>query len=613
MRQQQQQNPDDGSISAGGVAIPTAGGEGRLFDIKKWGGINTRADRTAIEDNQFSWLENLMPIGDGNLRTLYREQTPIYTAPGGKTIILHFPFNIGATPFIAVFLSDGTADQVDMNGVITHISLAANLLYNGGNPPGVTQWGSSGIVMVATTSANAYFAWDGTTFFKPGDPAPSWLSGLAAPLTFTGNTHSNTTVDTLVPNTTFVVDGMLITGTDIPGSTTIVSHTATAFVISQNATGTHAGNFTVQFFMPNGVAGTAIEIYQNRVWIDNGTNLLTSAPSNGCRFDGALGGVVTPSTDSFLRVKYTSIRQANGFLYSFGDSSVNVISNVQTSGSPLLTTFNNFNVDPQVGTTWPGTVHEFGTGLIFANPIGVYELKGGAATKISDDLDGIFADADFSTLIPSGASCAIFGIKVYILLLRSADLTNVVRNFLCIWDGKKWFVGSQVATLTYIETQEINSVITCWGTNGTTLFKMFQTPSTSLNKIIQTKLWQGQTYLIVKQSMRLFTLGTDNSTSGYSFTGTIDQVTESGRTSVSVSLSASPALITWINNTSGVIQFQNNLSQNINWTTVGAQSILGTDAKGIAPLLGLTLQSSSSDFTLSALSLLYDRLAPVGG
>jgi len=63
----------------------------------------------------------------------------------------------------------------------------------------------------------------------------------------------------------------------------------------------------------------------------------------------------------------------------------------------------------------------------------------------------------------------------------------------------------------------------------------------------------------------------------------------------------------------GAIQWVNNLNQPINWTTIGAQSILGTDAVAIAPLMGLTLQSSSPDFTLSAISLLYDRLAPVGG
>src|SRR5213079_1076266 len=119
---------------------------------------------------------------------------------------------------------------------------------------------------------------------------------------------------------------------------------------------------------------TAIEVFQTRVWIANGAVVSYSGPLNGANFSGAVGGGAFTGTDSFLRNKYTAIRQANGFLYVFGDSSINVISNVQTSGSPLSTTFNNQNVDPQVGTPWPNSVQAFGRGLVFANQSGVYAL-----------------------------------------------------------------------------------------------------------------------------------------------------------------------------------------------------------------------------------------------
>ena len=67
MPQQRAPQPSD----QGGGGIPVAGDEGRVFEIKQWGGIDTQADRTAIHDNDFSWLENLQPIGDGNLRAMY--------------------------------------------------------------------------------------------------------------------------------------------------------------------------------------------------------------------------------------------------------------------------------------------------------------------------------------------------------------------------------------------------------------------------------------------------------------------------------------------------------------------------------------------------------------
>jgi len=36
--------------------------------VKQFKGLDTKANRTAIEDTEFSWLENAMPIGYGNLK-----------------------------------------------------------------------------------------------------------------------------------------------------------------------------------------------------------------------------------------------------------------------------------------------------------------------------------------------------------------------------------------------------------------------------------------------------------------------------------------------------------------------------------------------------------------
>ena len=47
--------------------------------------------------------------------------------------------------------------------------------------------------------------------------------------------------------------------------------------------------------------------------------------------------------------------QASGFLYQIADSSINVISNVQTAGTPVTTTFNNYIIsfhDPSIYHTF---------------------------------------------------------------------------------------------------------------------------------------------------------------------------------------------------------------------------------------------------------------------
>ena len=129
--------------------------------------------------------------------------------------------------------------------------------------------------------------------------------------------------------------------------------------------------------MPAGISGTTIETYQNRVWVGDDTKISYTGADSIRDFSGTNGGGSKPITDSFLREKLVSLKQANGFLYRFGDSSINVISNVQTTTS-AVTSFNDSNVDPQIGTAWRDTVVAFGRALVFANPTGIYALYGGA-------------------------------------------------------------------------------------------------------------------------------------------------------------------------------------------------------------------------------------------
>ena len=377
--------------------------------------------------------------------------------------------------------------------------------------------------------------------------------------------------------------------------------------------------------MPSGVAGTAVETFLSRVWVTNAQNLIFGAPGNGASFSGTLGGGTTPSVDSFLRRERTQVRQANGFLYVFGDSSVNVISNVNSSGSPVITTFNNQNVDPQSGTPWHNSVQAFGRGLIFGNSAGVYAIYGGAAEKVSDNLDGIFEAAGVTLLSdsvvhqPSGAVMTINDIKTYMILLPIKNLfTGVIRRALAVWDGKKWFLGSQDNSMTFIATQEINSILSAWGTDGTDIFPLFTTPSETLVKIWQSKLWAGDSgFQTIKQAMRIYTMAQDNSGAGYEFTGTIDAVGESiGLTTQAITIDSVNFVITWINNLSQHVQFQNNAMQDVFWIGVGSGITL--NGIGGAPLtsrggvMGWTLQSVSTDFTVLAHSLLYQKQSPLG-
>lgn len=610
-QRQQQRRPQGGGV-------PGLPKDFKMFALQEAKGLNTKDSRPSIDDQELSWLENFIRIGNGNLRTLWDVGGAVYTAPGGKTIIYFFHFNIVNTNYVAVFLSDGTADAVNLSSgnTVTHISTVANTFFvSNGSRPAVQQWGSSGIVITSTAQANGYWAWDnaaGGTLYSPGQFAPAWLSGFTT-TSFTGNTHTSTTVDTLVPGTGTLVVGMGWTGTDIPANTTIASiASGTSITISQAATGTHAGNFQAQWYMPTGISGDSIEVFQSHVFIynsSNGTGTF-SAPSNGASFSAAQGGGTYSSTDGFLKAGFHGVRQANGYLYPFGDSSINVISNIQTAGSPATTTFNNNNVDPQVGTPWRDSVQSFGRALIFANPLGVYGLFGSTAEKLSEKLDGVFTNATLpvsGTNVPSAAVSTIFEQKCYLLLITILDpFVGTPRPALACWDGKTFFMASQSKTLTFINTQEVNSQPLAWGTDGTTLFPLFSTSSSSLKKTLQTKLWAGDGFIIYKQALRLYSQCQDNSGQGYTFSATIDTDAASAAFSVTGN-----ATFTWANNSGQAFTWKNNSNQAFTWGTPG-NSIRGQDASATGLLLGSTFTSTSMDFSVIALGIGYRNYSSLG-
>jgi hypothetical protein len=514
----------------------------KMFSLEATKGLNTKDTRPAIDDQELSWCENYMRIGNGNLRTMWDVGPALFTATGGLTIIAFFPFNIGAVNFFAVFLSDGTAVAVrNPGGAITTISAVPGTFFTaGGQRPAVAQWGSSGILIVSTAQANGYWAWDGTTLFSPGGGvSPVWLNG----------------------------------------------GTPTA--------------------MPTGITGSSIEIFQSRVWIFNDTTGVgsISAPSNGATFAAGAGGTTITSTDSFLKVGFHAVKQANGYLYPFGDSSVQVISNVQTLAG--ITTFNNANTDPQTGTPWRDSVAAYGRALLFANPTGIYGLYGGAAEKISDKFDGIFATASLpvnGTALPPAAVATVFGIKIYCLLLTILDpFTSALRPVLLCWDGKTPFLASQSKALTYIATAETNSLPVAWGTDGATLFQLFAAASTSLTKKLQSKLWAGAGYIIYKQAMRLYTQLEDNSGAGATLSTSIDTDVQSNLVTIS-----NATAFTWINNSGQAFTWKNNSNQAFAWGAAAALAIAGQDAQGtIGRLLGFTVTSTSSDYTVISLALGY--------
>ena len=255
--------------------------------------------------------------------------------------------------------------------------------------------------------------------------------------------------------------------------------------------------------IPFGISGSAAETYQSRVWVTNpystspqgaGGTVNFSGPGTYTDFSTSAGGGSFTSNDSFLRVAYVQPKQTNGFLYLIGDSSVNYIGGVSTTGSPPETTFTNQNADPEIGTPYPATVDVIGSNIVFANAFGAQVSYGGRVNKISEPLDGIYNTVgnSFDGFQLSAAKAILYGKRVWALLIPIIDqVTGLQVNKLCMWspEEKRWWTTNQSVSLTYCQHQEIASILTAYGTDGINIYPLFQTPSVTFTKTAQSKLW----------------------------------------------------------------------------------------------------------------------------
>ena len=472
-----------------------------LVTIEQWKGLNQQSERGSIDDQEEFWNENFFSIGPGNLRTCWGPSAAIYTAPAGTTILRTFygfygnqTPQFGAPPPGAMgwmFLSDGTIDEVDLNsGVPTGLRAAGPSWGPLGSPQGPQYWASAKVwrpAFVGSTvgqqggvlfgSPSGLFAWDGTTLSQAGDPAPDWLTDLAE-------------TDPTAP---------------IPP-------------------------------MPTGLPGIyGMEVYSSRLWVIGKDVISFSAPSNGADFSTANGGGSFGYFGDRLVYSFMDIVAAAGYLYLFGDSSVDAINNVTLIGtvgqlaSPVTTDFNYFNVDPQVGQRFPRPVGRLGRYFITFTGAGISLLQGGESVPIGDKVTNIWNTLDTSLYLPTFAAANMFGFRVMLLNGRFTDPFGVTRSLLLMFhptEGNKfWSVASQGVELTQIGTYEQDSILTPYGTDGTHLYRLFDQPSPTLVKRLSTKQLRGAaskwSALTIKNVKRLFCEVADNDGRGCSITGTV--------------------------------------------------------------------------------------------
>jgi hypothetical protein len=130
--------------------------------IKQFQGVNTKANRTAINENEFAWLENLMPIGYGNLKSIKAPRNTGVTFADDAFAI--FAVNINNNDYLIAFQADGSCEYVDVVTETKGTIAAPGFFSTSGI--NVSQWKNTQALIL--DEVKGYFTWDGTSLVSVG-------------------------------------------------------------------------------------------------------------------------------------------------------------------------------------------------------------------------------------------------------------------------------------------------------------------------------------------------------------------------------------------------------------------------------------------------------------
>ena len=344
-------------------------------------------------------------------------------------------------------------------------------------------------------------------------------------------------------------------------------------------------------------ATVGIQSFSGRVWIAQGRTIYYSAAGSYSDFTSVSAGGVTIA-DATLHGNIINILSANNFLYIFGDDSINVFSDVRVTNTGA-TLFTNTNVSASVGTKLAYAIFPYFRSVLFMNNYGVYALVGSTTSKISDALDGILPDVDFSALdntagqvLINNILCAAFNFKYN---GTQGLYSGSPRYVQAVFFEKKWFFTNQGNNIKYIVTVPVGGKITLFGTDGTNLYQLYADTTSNINSYVQTALMPMGDPIRTKQALKFGIEATNNA--GLPLSVTVDS--ESGSSPTYLVGSTQP--YQWANNSNAIIPWTNNSSAQIGWITgVGTGYFLyKSDAMQWGKYLGLTMTSNAASMVVN--------------
>ena len=148
--------------------------------IKQFKGLNTKANRTSIGEDEFSWIENVMPIGYANLKVVNNRST-VYTSGNvavtfSNNVVHTSTVNVNNKDYILAFEQDGRAEYFNItDGTTGNVAVSGTFSSSGVQ---ATQWKIDRALIIDPDKG--YFTWDGNNTVAVGSVGVIGLSNVGS-------------------------------------------------------------------------------------------------------------------------------------------------------------------------------------------------------------------------------------------------------------------------------------------------------------------------------------------------------------------------------------------------------------------------------------------------
>ncbi len=180
--------------------------------------------------------------------------------------------------------------------------------------------------------------------------------------------------------------------------------------------------------------------------------------------------------------------------------------------------------------------------------------------------------------------------------MRYLDPIQGTRTLLLTYQKDQWFIMNQGSALASIVAIPLASS-TQWevfGSSGSDVTMLAQSSTTSVQVLFKTALSSNRNLTLAKRATRGGVATTSDA--AQNFTMTLD--TENGSNAYALQAAS---IIVWINNTGGIVQWQNNTPANVNFIG-GGYRFPRAETEGYGKVLGSSVSGLLNQFSINSIA-----------